>query len=94
MNKIKLSEIKRDKRYKIIVNGFDSSELNKLLLKPLKIRSDKGSDIISYLKRYYNMGDMICGEQGISGVKDEKSFLEYLQNRKSPGCDKIELFEI
>jgi len=91
MKKIILSEIDKSKKYKLFINNFDISETHK------NVKVENGSDIIQFLKRYYNIADMITDEQDfprISKVKDEKSFFEYLQNRKSPGCDKIELFEV
>lgn len=90
MKKIKLSKIAKNKKYELEINESKVFQLH-------EIETKNGSDIIRALKKYYNMGDMICDEQdfpGRSGVKDEKSFLEYLENRKSPGCDKIELFEV
>jgi len=82
MKKIKLSEIKKDKKYRLSINTKEPAEFN--------TKSQDSSFVIQFLKRYYNMGDMICDGE----IKDEKEFLEYLQNRKSPGCDNIELFEI
>ncbi len=82
MNKIKLSKINKSKKYKLVINGAECClKLNNM--------EDSGG-VIKFLKDYYNFADMITEEK----VKNEEEFLEYLQSRKSPGCDKIELFEI
>lgn len=82
MKKIELSKIDKNKKYKLVIN--------KVEVRFVKGKCEEPIDIINYLKDYYNFGDMICDEE----VKNEKEFLEYLPNRKSPGCDKIELFEV
>ena len=85
MKKTDISKIDKNKKYKLVING-----------KKYNTKALKGINIIQHLKRYYNMADMICDSQDFPGklkIKNEKDFFEYLQNRRSPGCDSIELFE-